>query len=390
MRLLTSCRRNQGDGKLLPREFLYNEINFRKYKFNNRPKPENINRILIITCFSEFGCETIGLMYCIPMLIANNPSAYVICVGWYGREYLYRHLVDEFWEIEESAMCLREYANAFINSSINIRRIEKSLDKYGMVFKGASLGYLCVGNTCEVCKKMWASADVDKGCPICHSMKVKKGFLSDVSNHRENAVKIPFPCQKVQERARKYLKENSVGIFARSRKAYGRNLPSEFYINLIKNLEKKGYNPIWLGEKQSVLPCPVDHIVDFSRMPESRDLELTLAIISNLKFTVQFWTASTRLASIIGIPWILFETPDQIAGNGQEGKRIALTTDSNKKKLILAHYFNVLENQDRALKVLDEAIDEMCQNNWDDVLGLIEDEGIVNDMLKKQENWRRL
>jgi ADP-heptose:LPS heptosyltransferase len=194
----------------------------------------------------------------------------------------------------------------------------------------------------------------------------------------------------VQERARKYLKENSVGIFARSRKAYGRNLPSEFYINLIKNLEKKGYNPIWLGEKQSVLPCPVDHIVDFSRMPESRDLELTLAIISNLKFTVQFWTASTRLASIIGIPWILFETPDQIAGNGQEGKRIALTTDSNKKKLILAHYFNVLENQDRALKVLDEAIDEMCQNNWDDVLGLIEDEGIVNDMLKKQENWRRL
>jgi hypothetical protein len=50
----------------------------------------------------------------------------------------------------------------------------------------------------------------------------------------------------------------------------------------------------------------------------------------------------------------------------------------------------VLENQDRALKVLDEAIDEMCQNNWDDVLGLIEDEGIVNDMLKKQENWRRL
>jgi ADP-heptose:LPS heptosyltransferase len=221
-------------------------------------------------------------------------------------------------------------------------------------------------------------------------MKVKKGFLSDVSNHRENAVKIPFPCQKVQERARKYLKENSVGIFARSRKAYGRNLPSEFYINLIKNLEKKGYNPIWLGEKQSVLPCPVDHIVDFSRMPESRDLELTLAIISNLKFTVQFWTASTRLASIIGIPWILFETPDQIAGNGQEGKRIALTTDSNKKKLILAHYFNVLENQDRALKVLDEAIDEMCQNNWDDVLGLIEDEGIVNDMLKKQENWRRL
>jgi hypothetical protein len=42
--------------------------------------------------------------------------------------------------------------------------------------------------------------------------------------------------------------------------------------------------------------------------------------MTNLQFTIQFWTASTRLASMMGVPWILFESPDQIAGNGQEGK----------------------------------------------------------------------
>ena len=161
-------------------------------------------------------------------------------------------------------------------------------------------------------------------------------------------------------------------------------------MRLIKLLEDLGYNPIWLGEKQSVLPCPVDHIVDFSRLPESRDLELTLAIISNLQFTVQFWTASTRLASMMGIPWILFESPDQIAGHGQEGKRIALTTDYNKKKLVLAHYFSVVEDHDCGLEYVQRAIKEMNEDNWDDIIGPIEDQSIVADMAQKQKEWRYL
>lgn len=390
MKLISFCRRNPGNGKLLSKEVLIPSLKFTVFKFNKRPKPENVKRILIISCFSEFGCETIGLMYCIPKIISSNPGAYVICVGWYGREYLYRHLVDEFWEIEENAMNLREYSNAFYNSSFNIRRLEKCLENYGVVFKCANMGQLCVNNTCEICKKVWASDNVSTGCPSCYSQKIKKGYLADVAYHRKFAVQIPRPSMKVQNKAKDYLKPNSVGIFARGRTMYGRNLSSEFYIKLIKYLEDKGYNPIWLGEKQSVIPCPVDHIIDFSRLPESRDLELTLAIISNLQFTVQFWTASTRLAGMMGVPWILFESPDQIAGNGQEGKRIVLTTDYNKKKLILAHYFNVVEDHEKALKILDQAIDEMNEDNWEDMLGLIEDAGIVNDMLKKQLEWRSM
>ena len=86
--------------------------------------------------------------------------------------------------------------------------------------------------------------------------------------------------------------------------------------------------------------CPISQILaDYLKL---RDLELTLAIISQLSFTVQFWTASTRFASAMGTPWLLFESPDQICGNGQEGKRIALTSDPNKKKLVVSQFFNVL------------------------------------------------
>ena len=239
-----------------------------------------------------------------------------------------------------------------------------------------------------LCHKVWHSAGVLEDCPYCKSKNVHMGYLSDIPHHRKSAVHVPRPSEEAQQKAKKYLKGNDVGIFARSRALYGRNLPPEFYIKLIIFLEDLGYNPIWLGEKQSVLPCPVDHIVDFSRMPESRNLELTLSIISNLKFTVQFWTASTRLASMMDVPWILFESPDQIAGNGQEGRRIALTTDYNKKKIVLSHYCSVAENHDAALKVLHKAIDEMKNDNWDDVFGLLEDVEIVRQMAKKQLEWR--
>ena len=111
-------------------------------------------------------------------------------------------------------------------------------------------------------------------------------------------------------------------------------------------------------------------------------------LISNLKFTVQFWTASTRLASMMNVPWILFESPDQIAGIGQEGKRIGLTTDYNKKKLVLSHYCNVLEDHDQAINILDRALGEIKNNNWQEIIGMIENPEAVELMLKKQEIWR--
>lgn len=388
MKLVKTYRRNPGNGEPLEKEAKIEEIKFNKYKFNNRPKPSDKGRVLFITCFNEFGCESIALMYCIPQIIQRYPGCYVICVGWYGREYLYRHLVDEFWEIKEEYQWLREYSQAFLHTSKNLEKLESSLAEFGHVYKGASMGQICLGNTCRACRNFWGEQGENLVCPNCKSSDVDKGVLNDVKRHKKNAVYIPKPSSKVIVQAKTYLKPNPVGIFARGRVCYGRNLRPEFYVKLISQLEAQGYNPIWLGEKQSVLPCPVPHITDFSRLPESRDLELTLAIVSQLKFTIQFWTASTRFASMMDVPWILFESPDQIVGNGQEGIRIALTTDPKKKKLILSQYWNVVEKEAEALSIVDRAIYEMKNNNWDDIIGLVDEPELIRSMLLKQDNWR--
>lgn len=388
MKLIKCKPRNLGDGKSKEKEVKLNELSFNKFKFNKRKAPKDKNRIIFIDCFGEFGCESVSLMFCIPKIIQRHPGAYFICVGWYGREYLYRHLVDEFWEIKEEYQWLREYANAFHNSSKNLSRLNLYLKDFGLIYNSQALGAICLSRACKTCKNIWGDLKNEKPCPRCNSTNIDEGVLHDIPYHKRLGVQVPRPSIKYLNIAKQYLKPNSVGIFARGRALYGRNLPLEFYEKLICLLEKNNFNPIWLGEKQSVLPCPVPHILDFSRLPEARDLELTLAIIANLEFTIQFWTASTRLASMVGVPWILFESPDQIVGHGQEGMRIALTTDNNKKKLVLANCKTVIEKQEQSLNYVDKAIKEIYEDNWNDIIGPVEVPELVSFMLKKQDSWR--
>lgn len=387
MPILNIQPRNAGDNKFIEKEKFLKEIKFNKYKISKKDRPDP-QKVLIITNFSEFGCEALGLMYCIPRILQQFSRHYIICVGWYGREFLYRHLVDEYWEIDEQYQFLREYCNAFAHTSKNLSNLEKSLEQYGTVFRGYLFGYFCVFYACNKCKHMWNYEEHTGTCVNCGSNEYTSPILYDISHYKRLAVKIPRPSKKCLDLAKKYLKPNAVGIFARGRKTYGRNLPEDFYIKLINLLEGLGFNPIWLGEKQSVLPCPVNHIVDFSRLPESQNLELTLAICAQLEFTVQFWTASTRLASMVDTPWLLFETPEQIAGIGQEGRRIDLVTDYNKRKLVLSNYHTVMENQESALDIVKKSIFEMQNDNWSDMIGLVEDANVVKAMMTKQENWR--
>ena len=93
---------------------------------------------------------------------------------------------------------------------------------------------------------------------------------------------------------------------------------------------------------------------------------------------------------MMGVPWILFESPDQIGGRGQEGKRIILTTDYNKKKLVISNFCDVIENQNSALDVVDRAIKEIQEDNWDDIMGLIEFPELVNQIIEKQKAWRAM
>lgn len=384
MKLIKPKILNPGDKKETDAEPTIDNFDFNIVKFSDRPKPGK-NKILVVCCFSEFGCETLIPLYSLPKILKENPDKYVIIVGWYGREYLYKHLVDEFWEIKEEHMFLREYTRAFHNSSKNLTNIEKKLANFGTVIRSHDHGKYLLGAYCFDCGALWGADKLVKECIHCKSANVKQSSFSQIDLTRSEVVKIPRPSQAKCLSVEKYLKPNSVGIIARSRKCYGRNLQPEFYVKLINYLESAGYNPIWLGEKQSTMPCPVEHIVDFSRMPESRDLETTLAIISKLKFTIQFWTASTRLASIVDTPWILFESPDQIWGNGQEGYRLNLVSFS-PGKLILSHYLNVLSDHEGSISLIDKSIKEIKSNNYEEIFGLLDNEDVVKSMRNNNEN----
>ena len=182
MKLVKTYRRNPGDGKPMAKEELVEEIKFHKHKFNNRPIPTDKSRILFITCFSEFGCESLALMYCIPKILQQNPGKYVICVGWYGREYLYRHLVDEYWEMHEEFQWLREFSQAFQHSSKNLERLETSLEQSGVVFKGSYMGRLCLGNTCLDCNHFWGDESETCKCEKCGSNNVDRSFVGKYSS----------------------------------------------------------------------------------------------------------------------------------------------------------------------------------------------------------------
>lgn len=379
---------NSGDKVKVKPEPNLSEVEFNIFKFNNRTRPKDKKKVLIIFSFYEFGTEILSVLYCIPRLIHQNPGLYVIVAGWLGRDYLYRHLADEYWELKEEYQSLREYADAFSHNSVNLKKLNDKLGEFGMVATGREMSHFCLGHRCYDCDHYFMSHEyLNPKCPKCKSSNLSKPLFSDVQRHKKTALPLPEPSLKMIAEAKKYLKPNSVGIFARGRTRYGRNLQPEFYVKLISLLEYMGYNPIWLGEKCSVLPCPVDHITDFSRLPESQNLELTLAIVKQLKFTIQFWTASTRLASMVKTPWILFESPDQLAGQGQEGIRIALTTDWDKKKIVLANYNDVFENHETALGLVQKSIEDIQSHDFSTIVGMVENDKTVNEWLSKFKYW---
>ena len=141
--------------EVVEKEEILTSAKFTVHKFNHRIKPKKKNRIKIISCFSEFGCETIGCMYCIPRLTKRFPGSYIIAMGWHGRAYLYKHLVDEFWEIDESFMWLRDKTRAFHFESQNLENIENSAAVHGDVIPVRTLGKYAICNYCRTCGKFW-------------------------------------------------------------------------------------------------------------------------------------------------------------------------------------------------------------------------------------------
>ena len=325
----------------IEKEESLSQIKFTVHKFNNRPKPENRNRTAIFSCFSEFGSEIVGCLYCIPKLMSDKYLGYYsIAMGWHGRAFLYKHLVDEYWEIDPNCQYLRDYCRAFHHESRNLRQAEKAAKKHGITVSANEQSRV-------------ALMDI---FPNIHEVK-----------HYAAYPRIVNP-QKMVEIASYLSKPKMVGITARNRRCYGRNLDIGFYEKLIYQLESMGYNPIWLGEKATSHPCPCPHIPNFMDSEHASDLEKTLLLVSKLEFTVQFYTASSRLAALVGTPYILVESPDQIYLNGQEGIRLNLCT-KGEKKIVIAHYKDIHENNQFGFDLIHQAVKEIEEKNFKEIVG---------------------
>ena len=385
---------NAGDRKEIDTEAAIDDVKFKIIKFNSRYRPQP-SQTVIIPAFSEFGCETLIPLYAIPKLIQERYNGkYVIVMGWHGREFLYKHLVDEFWEIDDDHQNLREHCRAFHHISSILAKVEKHASEFGKVITTEEVSNIftypeivsCLvnvkGSTCT--GRVSRFADYQQ-CLKCGSKYLPPGFFNDCNRAKKHVKWLPNPNKDKMERAKNELLPNAIGITARARKCYGRNLPSEFYQNLINLVRDLGYNPVWLGEKSTTLPCPDENVF----CPPPSDFEQTLAYVSHMAFTIQFWTASTRLAGLVGTPYILMESPDQIFGTGQEGYRLHLTTKGNKK-LILSHYRKVLENPDKALEVCKKAILDVKSNDFSTIMGLVDSEAAIQGTIRSKFskiNW---
>jgi hypothetical protein len=263
---------NPGDRTVGEVEPAIDDLRFHVQQVTVRNRPEDPRRHLIIPCFSEFGSEIIASMYCIPRLAQIFPGHYKTIIGWHGRSHLYQHLADEFWELGEEFMWLREYSRAFHHESENLKKFEAQLRGKGVVVSAQTMGRNALATQCHNCWRFWPDTKRTTKCEFCKSKNIRVSLYSDTEAAKEHAILPPAPSESKMQRARELLGPRPVGVFARARKCYGRNLPEDFYKGLVNRLESMGYTPIWLGEKTTTLPCPVDHIIDFSQTEESRDL----------------------------------------------------------------------------------------------------------------------
>jgi hypothetical protein len=360
-------------------------LEFKIHKFTPRKRPKAKDTV-IFPIFSEFGCETLAVVYCLPYLLQRNfVGKYTIVMGWAGRAYFYKHLVDEFWEIPEDYMWLREYSRAFHHVSKNLHRYERDANEFGKVIDISALGNVLVFPFLQKCPHCDQEVTNQK-CNRCNIQFPDPGFFANIPEAKKYAVWLT-PSDEKKEAMKKYLPPRAVGITGRRRKTWGRNLDSIFYERLIYLIEDLGYNPVWLGEKATSLPCPLKRIIDFSDTKEANDLESTLALVSQMEFTVQFWTASTRLAAMVGTPYIIFESPDQIwsAGlGGQEGMRLNLIT-RGEKKIVACHYQSAYEDNTATLDLVKRAVRDIEHGDYDDIIGLVEDENYIKFMKQSQD-----
>jgi hypothetical protein len=368
-------------------EKVHDLIFFNKTVFRpNNKKKENV----FLSTLVEFGCESLLPHFYLPYYASKNKDFHKIVIGWPGRSLFYEHYADEFWSIDPKYSYLRAYTKAFSGMSKNIKAIEASLKLFGHVVPSANLNkYFCEG-VCKNCKKSFINVKKIVECEHCGSTEVINSILADTDYHKLRYRSLYVNFGKYSDLLKDVCKSKNIAVFARNRVTYGRNLPADFYRNFCSKLENKGYNIFWLGEKVSALPCPSKSYFDFTKSEFADDIHACLALVSQCKGTFQAWTASTRFAQAVNIPYVLVESFDQIFGFGQEGKRIKLLTpDMKTKKIIFSNYKTVIKDLNYFADLCFEHFIDFIENkNYIDVVGAMESKEYYENLLKENDLWK--
>jgi len=370
-------------------EKILNQVKFNKIVFS----PACDKPVVFLSCLVEFGCESLLPHFFMPSFFSGYQNHRRIAIGWPGRSLFYRSFFDEYWEIDPKCTNLRAYTKAFNGMSKNIKNIENALKNYGNVFGSAHLNNFFCEGACVDCKKRFLSMLKVPKCPKCQSEKIINSVIADTNLHKHRYVPIPFNFEHMQDWLGNVVKtDRAVGIFARNRKTYGRNLPKEFYKAFCKKLEKHNYEILWLGEKASTLKCISGKYFDFTKSEYADDIERCFALVSRCKATFQAWTASTRFSQALNVPYCLVESFDQLFGNGQEGKRInLLTRELSNKKIILSNYSNVIrDHRYFADFCVEHFLNFLENNNSDDVVGMVERPESLDKIIKASDLWKTL
>ncbi len=368
-------------------EKVHDLIFFNKTIFNpNKEKKE----VVFLSTLVEFGCESLLPHFYLPYFSSKNKNLHKIAVGWPGRSLFYEHYMDEFWSIDPKFAYLRAYTKAFSGMSKNIKAIESALKSFGHVVPSGNLNkYFCEG-VCKNCKKAFINVKKVVACEFCGSTEVVNSILADTDFHKLRYRGLYVNFGKYKDLLKEVCKDKNVGVFARNRVTYGRNLPVEFYKIFCDKLQRKNYNIFWLGEKISALPCPDTSYFDFTTSEFADDVHACLALVSQCKGTFQAWTASTRFAQAVNTPYVLVESFDQIFGFGQEGKRIKLLTPDMKTKKIIFSNYNTAVKDVRYFADLcyDQFIDFIENKNYIDVVGAMESKDYYDELLKGNDLWK--
>ena len=215
------------------RKIEFNELIFNKHVFTEE---NEFKKKMFFLSFGEFGCETLLPTFLMPRIINNFPEYRKIVIGWNNREYFYRELCDEFWELDSQYMSLKNSSYAFENTSVELASLCKRLTPLGVVVNGTKIGKLCVKAKCKKCSFEFEADRGDIYCAKCYSEDIEKSLLQGSKIYNKHAVPLPQIKKEFIDFASNYIPDNTVALFARNRKTYGRNLSVEHYEKTIDRL----------------------------------------------------------------------------------------------------------------------------------------------------------